>query len=89
MSGNGMKILVTGSAGFIAGYLVEELLEHGYNVVLSNDRPGDRGHRDPRFTSRRVDRHPRTDESTGEDRVRHVPQWECPAGHRREDTDIG
>jgi UDP-glucose 4-epimerase len=33
MSGNGMKILVTGSAGFIAGYLIEELLEHGYSVV--------------------------------------------------------
>jgi UDP-glucose 4-epimerase len=33
MSGTGMKILVTGSAGFIAGYLVEELLEHGYSVV--------------------------------------------------------
>lgn len=28
-----MKVLVTGSAGFIAGYLVEELLEHGYTVV--------------------------------------------------------
>lgn len=28
-----MKILVTGSAGFIAGYLVEELLNHGYEVV--------------------------------------------------------
>ena len=28
-----MKILVTGSAGFIAGYLVEELLAHGYEVV--------------------------------------------------------
>lgn len=28
-----MKVLVTGSAGFIAGYLVEELLAHGYNVV--------------------------------------------------------
>ena len=28
-----MKILVTGSAGFIAGYLIEELLEHGYSVV--------------------------------------------------------
>ncbi len=28
-----MKILVTGSAGFIAGYLIENLLEHGYSVV--------------------------------------------------------
>ena len=28
-----MKILVTGSAGFIAGYLVEELLKRGHSVV--------------------------------------------------------
>jgi nucleoside-diphosphate-sugar epimerase len=28
-----MKILVSGSAGFIAGYLVEELLKHGHQVV--------------------------------------------------------
>ncbi|MFP4497748.1 MAG: NAD-dependent epimerase/dehydratase family protein [Vulcanimicrobiota bacterium] len=28
-----MKVLVTGSAGFIAGYLVENLLSHGYKVV--------------------------------------------------------
>jgi nucleoside-diphosphate-sugar epimerase len=28
-----MKILVTGSAGFIAGYLVEELLKYGHQVV--------------------------------------------------------
>ncbi len=28
-----MKILVTGSAGFIAGYLIEELLNHGHEVV--------------------------------------------------------
>ena len=27
-----MKILVTGSAGFICGYLVEELLQHGHQV---------------------------------------------------------
>ncbi len=27
-----MKILVTGSAGFVCGYLVEELLEHGHTV---------------------------------------------------------
>lgn len=28
-----MKILVTGAAGFIAGYLIEELLGHGHSVV--------------------------------------------------------
>src|SRR5919106_6658875 len=28
-----MKILVTGASGFIAGYLVAELLEHGYEIV--------------------------------------------------------
>ena len=28
-----MKIMVTGSAGFIGGYLVEELLAHGHEVV--------------------------------------------------------
>ena len=27
------RILITGAAGFVAGYLVEELLEHGYEVV--------------------------------------------------------
>jgi UDP-glucose 4-epimerase len=28
-----VKILVTGSAGFVAGYLIEELLNHGHKVV--------------------------------------------------------
>jgi nucleoside-diphosphate-sugar epimerase len=28
-----VKVLVTGAAGFIAGYLIEELLEHDYDVV--------------------------------------------------------
>ena len=28
-----MKILVTGAAGFIAGYVIEELLKHGHTVV--------------------------------------------------------
>jgi UDP-glucose 4-epimerase len=28
-----LKALVTGASGFIAGYLIEELLEHGYEVV--------------------------------------------------------
>jgi UDP-glucose 4-epimerase len=28
-----VKVLVTGAAGFIAGYLIEELLEHAYEVI--------------------------------------------------------
>jgi UDP-glucose 4-epimerase len=28
-----MKVLITGSAGFLGGYLVEELVDHGYEVV--------------------------------------------------------
>jgi len=28
-----MKVFITGSAGFLGGYLVEELLDHGYEVV--------------------------------------------------------
>lgn len=28
-----MKVLVTGSAGFIGGYLVKELLDHGHEIV--------------------------------------------------------
>ena len=32
-----MKVLVTGSQGFIGGYLVKELLDHGYEVVGIDD----------------------------------------------------
>lgn len=28
-----MKVLVTGASGFICGYLIQELLDHGYDVV--------------------------------------------------------
>src|SRR6266850_3683525 len=30
---NPMKVLVTGASGFICGYLIDELLQHGYEVV--------------------------------------------------------
>ncbi len=34
-----MKVLITGAAGFLGGYLVEELLDHGYEVIgLDNYR---------------------------------------------------
>lgn len=55
-----MKILVTGSAGFIAGYLVEELLSHGYEVVgLDNfSKYGP--------IERRIDSHPRFTQHIGD-----------------------
>ncbi len=49
------KVLVTGAAGFIGGYLVEELLARGYTVVgldnLSKYGTWARRVEDPRFTS--------------------------------------
>ena len=36
-----MKVLVSGSAGFIGGYVVEELLRRGHHVVgITNDELG-------------------------------------------------
>jgi len=51
-----LKILVTGAAGFIAGYLVEELLGHGYEVIgldnLSKYGPLEKSYdKHPRFRS--------------------------------------
>lgn len=55
-----MKILVTGASGFIAGYLVEELLAHGHQVVgvdnLSKYGPLEKSY----------DRHPRYRTVTGD-----------------------
>ena len=55
-----MKVLVTGAAGFIAGYLVEELLKHGHEVVgldnLSKYGPLEKSY----------DRHPRYRSVTGD-----------------------
>lgn len=36
-SGNGRKVLVSGSSGFIGGYVVEDLLGRGYTVVGIDD----------------------------------------------------
>jgi UDP-glucose 4-epimerase len=55
-----LKVLVTGAAGFIAGYLVEELLGHGHEVVgldnLSKYGPLEKSY----------DRHPRYRSVTGD-----------------------
>jgi UDP-glucose 4-epimerase len=55
-----MRVLVTGSAGFIAGYLVQELLDRGYEVVgidnFSKYGPVERSYQDhPRYTFVRGD----------------------------------
>ncbi len=55
-----MKVLVTGSSGFIAGYLVEELLANGYDVVGldNNSKYGEIEHA--------YDSHPRFRKVTGD-----------------------
>lgn len=47
-----MRVLVTGSAGFIGGYLLEELLQHGYEVT------GIDNHSKYGRVTRSYDRHP-------------------------------
>ena len=55
-----MKVLVTGAAGFIAGYLIEELLANGYEVVgLDNLSKYGR-------VEKSYDRHPRYRAVTGD-----------------------
>ena len=55
-----MKVLVTGAAGFIAGYLVEELLQNGYEVIgLDNLSKYGR-------VEKSYDRHPRYRAVTGD-----------------------
>jgi len=55
-----LKVLVTGAAGFIAGYLVEELLQNGYEVIgLDNLSKYGR-------VEKSYDRHPRYRAVTGD-----------------------
>ena len=37
--GDDMKVLVTGATGFIGGYVVRELINHGYRVVATSKNP--------------------------------------------------
>ena len=48
-----MKVLVTGAAGFICGYLIQELLDNGHQVVgLDNFSKYGRGEKVVRSASR-------------------------------------
>ena len=38
---NSKKLLVTGAGGFIGGYLVNDLVSKGHNVIAADIKPAD------------------------------------------------